>query len=1459
MKLRTLTTLFGKGASGPEKTCSCCGGVGEHDTGFECYRCDSGGTVPKDSSDDERCDGRYNDGGPSHGFGPLGPEGIMCVYPHPTGRRTAGEYGADSSMKFGGVQSWTQARQYGAEDRMELHLPEHPISSAEEAQKIADKVTKHAQVRPVAVTHTPGRNYSFAQAHPERGTPRIVLGDGGMNHQTLLHELAHHIDREKGTQDPGEPHGDSFRDHFEKTLVDHHPNSHVAREAFRDKFHHVDQYMRKGGWAGEGPNPEMNDREKAEPPVPAHKPIWEHDPETLAKARNAVQHRTEPHTYRKYMKDYPELDYEHDDDYERGDAHMADEDLEKGLSPYLVVPHLLEAWVKHHPNPKAMEDPKYDDEGAEVSVRKQSAREYGVYGPPDRWYHASPHNLEEEGFQEGHVKRGADEEAGKHWNSHLGIHVTSDHATARELAEGVHGMVHHVSLSMKHPKHYASENDLTSEVHSWTAAHPDYGRDLPRTEDPEYSGHLRQEDQLRHHPRIAEVGRAFRDRLRSQGHDGITYGNEHEGPRGHLSAIAFSPHEAQIDGAHSWSDDDDEDLDDRPTQYADGRHTAARSITPRRSALDSRWNPPHEEGADRDAHSQVQSIGPVYHATRAQHWPPSAEESPHLHFGTLQAAHERIASGEHSYGATPQHEGRWRLFEAHLQGPVHPHHIYDDEAQEVPYTAGYDTSRIYPYENETEDAGSTSFLAPHHTVKRWREISAGSKTAAVDSDPGLIHRGLSVVLPEHIHKFIEPVTKRAGLHGDLPEGLTYEHTVDKGLHTLLAQHPDMPGDKHFAGVLGWWDKDGEIGGVEVHPQMQRRGLGTELYRRAKEITPHLQHSEYLTPDAKQWISGMDHQAGANGDLPKGLTFEHNPPSRRYPDEHSLVARHPSLHPNQAGHITWFDDTGVVAGIKVHPDLRRRGLATELWNRARQITPHLQHDDPENRTDDGKAWTSTTATRADSGPVPEGTRGEDSQGHRVEMTPQDGWAHRDGSHGHEDGPDVGERPVYTQDHTWLPEGRYWGPNSAQNDQRLFQGDHLRPEVRQDILDRVGGVLGKYGDWQKWTRVYFAGSQAAQWLDQNGQGNGDFDILIGMDFTEFRDHNPQFEEMEDQEIATTLTDELWAEANVKDYFFTLADGKKVGPFDRTFFINAHAWDIKDIHPYAAYNVTSDDWAVHPLQVPKDWAATHLPESYWGYAEALVHEIQAIGQLPAEERHRMAANLWEELHTHRSDAFADGGHGLFDLSNIIMKYLEAAPGNPWAQLVQWKNESPSGHSSWVPTTARRTTLTTLFEPKTAADGADYGGVMIAIVPPKSICKALAQEGGEPVDAMHVTLAYIPKQDRRRAARVLPELVEGWARTQTAMTARIGGAGTFVNPGKHVLWAAVDIPNGGPFRQSLVETLERHGFAVVNDHGWTPHITLDYRDHHFRFLPKVEPVSWDVKEVHVCVGDDWTAVKLG
>jgi len=133
----------------------------------------------------------------------------------------------------------------------------------------------------------------------------------------------------------------------------------------------------------------------------------------------------------------------------------------------------------------------------------------------------------------------------------------------------------------------------------------------------------------------------------------------------------------------------------------------------------------------------------------------------------------------------------------------------------------------------------------------------------------------------------------------------------------------------------------------------------------------------------------------------------------------------------------------------------------------------------------------------------------------------------------DAMDSASKP-YTQNHEWLPSGRYWGPNSAQNDQRLFEGDHLRPEVREDLLRILDSFMRpRYREWPSWTKAYFAGSQAARWLDESGRGNGDFDMLIGIDFDKFRQHNPEYAGEDDESIAKMLTDGMHRSINDDEY--------------------------------------------------------------------------------------------------------------------------------------------------------------------------------------------------------------------------------------------------------------------------------------------------------------------------------------
>jgi GNAT superfamily N-acetyltransferase len=59
----------------------------------------------------------------------------------------------------------------------------------------------------------------------------------------------------------------------------------------------------------------------------------------------------------------------------------------------------------------------------------------------------------------------------------------------------------------------------------------------------------------------------------------------------------------------------------------------------------------------------------------------------------------------------------------------------------------------------------------------------------------------------------------------------------------------------MAGYVNWGDND-VIGNMNVLEQHQRRGIATELLRRAREQRPGLQHSDRLSNDAQKWLKSI---------------------------------------------------------------------------------------------------------------------------------------------------------------------------------------------------------------------------------------------------------------------------------------------------------------------------------------------------------------------------------------------------------------------------------------------------------------------------------------------------------------------------------------------------------------------------------------------------------------------------
>lgn len=159
-----------------------------------------------------------------------------------------------------------------------------------------------------------------------------------------------------------------------------------------------------------------------------------------------------------------------------------------------------------------------------------------------------------------------------HWNNRLGVHFGGSHEVAEKFA-GPRGRVIHARLHMDNPKHYDSEYDMDAHAYERERA---AGNHIDKHLDPDdyettasmFRGDSKKDIRDRSdynsiqkrqapgvwlgaHPDREGIADRFRQHLESQGHDGITYGNEFEAKgTGRTSAIAFHPHQIEISHVH---------------------------------------------------------------------------------------------------------------------------------------------------------------------------------------------------------------------------------------------------------------------------------------------------------------------------------------------------------------------------------------------------------------------------------------------------------------------------------------------------------------------------------------------------------------------------------------------------------------------------------------------------------------------------------------------------------------------------------------------------------------------------------------------------------------------------------------------------------------------------------------------------------------------------------------------
>lgn len=255
--------------------------------------------------------------------------------------------------------------------------------------------------------------------------------------------------------------------------------------------------------------------------------------------------------------------------------------------------------------------------------------------------------------------------------------------------------------------------------------------------------------------------------------------------------------------------------------------------------------------------------------------------------------------------------------------------------------------------------------------------------------------------------------------------------------------------------------------------------------------------------------------------------------------------------------------------------------------------------------------------------------------------------------------------------------YFSKPTADLDPRLFPSgsDRLYPEVRRLILHLLYTFWErKYHHPQWWSTAWIAGSGIThQWSGGRAVGNspGDLDVLIGVDFPAFFKTNPQWQGTPDVAMGEYFNAEFREGLWPRTAALTLPAGG--APFEITFYVNPNSADIRNINPYAAYNLTDDTWTVRPIELPEDWdPRTKFPDSWWRQIHAEHSRAKEIvgrfGELKEHlrvltpgtgsyinaatalhEAVRQGREMFDSIHGERHQAFGPDGAGYMDYYNF------------------------------------------------------------------------------------------------------------------------------------------------------------------------------------------------------------------
>jgi hypothetical protein len=268
--------------------------------------------------------------------------------------------------------------------------------------------------------------------------------------------------------------------------------------------------------------------------------------------------------------------------------------------------------------------------------------------------------------------------------------------------------------------------------------------------------------------------------------------------------------------------------------------------------------------------------------------------------------------------------------------------------------------------------------------------------------------------------------------------------------------------------------------------------------------------------------------------------------------------------------------------------------------------------------------------------------------------------------------------------------YFSEPSKTLDPALFDARRLKPWARQGIMGLLDHLFGyEFRHHEIWSHPWLAGSGVSyQW--QASRHPADLDCLVGVDFVQFRKANPEYAGLMDGEIADMINELFRSALQPKT--------ENWHGFELTFYVNKHSTDIREINPYAAYDLKYDEWTVPPDPTQ---AAPNKPE--WEVAvdadTKLVHQINMrfttalndykLSQSDALRRNAevrlftaktQAEAMFEEIHGNRRQAFTLDGAGYYDFNNYRW---QAGKRSGAVKVLRDIKDHPMGHNVELPDT--------------------------------------------------------------------------------------------------------------------------------------------------------------------------------